>query len=141
MDRRREDISHPRQRSAAEDILPDVSVGSDGILRVDFNRYDRVTLASLQYVHARHVALCPVGKVPVLFKGSNIARVDYEAQRYISTPEVCAGVSAGAIVVKSFLDRHLGRMFLIYHRPPFPAQLFRDEAAALSWLRAYRPPG
>ena len=141
MTRRQESISPPTQRPAADGIAPDVTLGSDGILRIDFSRYDRITLASIQYVHARHVALCPVGKIPALFKGRNIGKVDYEAQRYISSPEVSAGISAGAIVVKSFLERHLGRMFLIYHRPSYPVQLFSDEAEALDWLRGFLPPG
>jgi hypothetical protein len=65
--------------------------------------------------------------------------VEYKAQRYLSSPEVCAGISAGAIVVKSFLERHLARMFLIYHRPPYPVQVFSDEANALAWLRGFLP--
>ena len=141
MTRRSEIISPPAQQMVRDDIAPEVTLGDDGIMRVDYSRYDHVTLASLRYVHARHVALCPSGKIPVLFVGSHIGRVDYAAQRYVSSPEVCAGISAGAIVVQSFLERHLGRMFLVYHRPPFPVRIFSDTAAALSWLRGFLPPG
>lgn len=141
MTRRSENISPPAQQPARDDIAPEVTLGDDGILRVDYSRHDCVTLASLHYVHARHVALCPSGKIPALFMGHHIGRVDYAAQRYISSPEVCAGISAGAIVVQSFFERHLGRMFLVYHRPPFPVRIFSDVAAALSWLRGFLPPG
>lgn len=139
MARGRERQSYPEQQSTSDDITPVVTFGDDGILRIDYSAYDRITLASIEYAHARHVALCPIGKIPVLFKGKGIASVEYRAQRYISTPAVCAGISAGAILVKSFLERHLGRMLLIYHRPPYPVQLFSDEDEALAWLRGYLP--
>lgn len=121
-------------------IKPAVTLSDDGILRVDFSRYDRITLASMQYAHAQHVALSPQGKLPVLFLGAGIASVEYKAQRYLSSPEVAAGISAGAILVKSFLERHLARMFLIYHRPPYPVQVFSNENDALIWLRRFLPP-
>ncbi len=132
--------SGPEQQPAPGDITPTVTLGDDGILRIDFSQYDRITLASIQYVHARHVALCPDRKIPVLLKGKGVASVEYKAQRYISSPEVCAVISAVAIVVKSFLERHLARMFLIYHRPPYPVQVFSDEADALAWLRGFLSP-
>lgn len=131
---------HGSKPVAADEITPQVTLGEDGILRVDFSQYDRITLASFQYVHTEHVTLCPVGKVPILFKGNGVGSIEYAAQRYASTPEVCAGVSAGAIVVSSFLERHLARMFLIYHRPPYPVQVFSDERGSLAWLRGFLPP-
>lgn len=131
---------HGSKPVAADEITPQVTLGEDGILHVDFSQYDRITLASFQYVHTEHVTLCPVGKVPILFKGNGVGSIEYAAQRYASTPEVCAGVSAGAIVVSSFLERHLARMFLIYHRPPYPVQVFSDEKGALAWLRGFLPP-
>jgi len=140
MIRRKERGPRPETPPLPDDITPAVALGDDGILRVDFSQFDRITLASIQYVHARHVALCPDRKVPELFKGKGVASVDYKAQRYLSSPEVSAGVSAGAIVVKSFLERHLARMFLIYHRPPYPVQIFSDEVDALAWLRGFLPP-
>ena len=129
----------PVQHLEADVIMPKVTLGDDGILRIDFSRYDRITLASMQYAHAQHAALCPDGKIPVLIKGAGIASVEYKAQRYLSSPEVSAGISAGAVVVKSFLERHLARMFLTYHRPPYPVQVFSDESEALAWLRGFLP--
>ena len=139
MNRRMESKPRPEQQPAPEDIAPKVTLGDDGILRIDFSQYDRITFASIQYVHARHVALCPDRKIPAVFKGKAVASVEYKAQRYLSSPEVNTGISAGAIVVKSFLQRHLARMFLIYHRPPYPVQVFSDEADALAWLRGFLP--
>lgn len=140
MIRRHEPSARAEQRPEPDNITPLVTLAEDGILHVDFSQYDRITLASLQYVHTEHAVLCPGQKIPVLVKGKSVGSVDYAAQRYLSTPEVCGGIAAGAIVVKSFLERHLARMFLIYHRPPYPVQVFSDEMDAISWLRGFLPP-
>jgi hypothetical protein len=129
----------PDQQPAPGEMTPDVTLGSDGILRIDYSRFDCITLASIECARALHAALCPNRKVPVLLQGKGVGSVEYKAQRYLSSPEVCAGISAGAVVVKSFLERHLARMFLIYHRPPYPVQVFSDEAVALAWLRGFLP--
>jgi len=134
-----ENSPRPEIPDEEDGIKPTVTLGDDGILRVDFSRYDRITLGSMQYAHAQHIALCPNGKIPVLTKGAGIASVEYKAQRFLSSPEVGAGVSAGAIVVKSFLERHLARMFLTYHRPFYPVQVFSNEDDALAWLRGFLP--
>lgn len=132
---------NPRaEQPEPDNITPLVTLTEDGILIVDFSQYDRITLASLQYVHAEHVVLSPDKKIPVLMKGKSVGSVDYDAQRYLSTAEVCDGTAAGAIVVTSFLERHLARMFLIYHRPPYPVQVFSAESDALTWLRGFLPP-
>lgn len=140
MNRRTENQQRSEPAQAVDNITPQVTLGEDGILYVDFSQYDRITLASFQYVHTEHVTLCPVGKVPILFTGKGVGSIEYAAQRYASSAEVCAGISAGAVVVKSFLERHLARMFLIYHRPPYPVQVFSDERDALAWLRGFLPP-
>jgi hypothetical protein len=129
----------PDEQPVPDGMAPEVTLGRDGILRIDYSRYDRITLASIEHAHALHVALCPNRRIPALFQGKGVGSVEYKAQRYLSSPEVCAGISAGAIVVKSFLERHLARMFLIYHRPPYPVQVFSDEANALAWLRGFLP--
>lgn len=125
------------ERQTPDNITPQVNLRKDGILYVDFSAYDRITLASLKYAHSEHIKLCPVGAIPVLVKGNSVGSVEYAAQRYVASPEVCAGVSAGAIVVSSFLECHLARMFLVYHRPPYPVQVFNDEQEAIAWLRRF----
>lgn len=137
--RRKENQHRSEHGRAAVDITPQVILSEDGILHIDFSQYDRITLGSFQYAHAERMRLCPVGKVPVLFKGKGISSFEYAAQRYAVSPEVCAGICAGAIVASSFLERHLARMFLIYHRPPYPVQVFSDERDAITWLRGFLP--
>lgn len=139
MSHRMERRPRPDVPAVADRFTPEVVLGRDGILRIDYSQHDRITLGSIERARAIHAALCPDRKVPVLLQGSRVGSVEYKAQRYLSAPEVCAGIAAGAIVVKSFLERHLARMFLIYHRPPYPVQVFSEEASALAWLRGFLP--
>jgi len=114
-----------------------VTMGPDGVITIDFHDCDRVTLPVVQEAHARHLALCADRKVPVLMLGHQVSGVDYDAQRFGSTPSVSRAISALALVVHSFLERHLARLFLMYHRPPYPVRVFDDESAARRWLARF----
>jgi hypothetical protein len=114
-----------------------VSLGPDGIVDFDFRRCGRITLAIIEAAHARHLALCSDRKVPVLLRGHQVGAIDYDAQRFGSSASVVRVVSAMALVACSFLERHLARLFLLYHRPPYPTRVFDDESAAREWLRGF----
>jgi len=115
----------------------EVTLGADGILVVDFRNCERVTLPVMEAVHADHLRLIPHHKVPVLVRGHHVSSVDYAAQRFGSSPAVNQVVSALALVVQSFLERHLARLFLMYHRPAYPVRVFEDEAMARNWLSGH----
>lgn len=115
-------------------VCPVVSLESNGIVRIDYTQCDTISLEAMQRSYVQHVALCPGRKSPVLFVGGRVATVEYKAQRFASSPEICSVTSVVALVVQSFLERHLARMFLVYHLPPYPVQLFSNENEARSWL-------
>ena len=52
--------------------------------------------------------------------------------------EICAVTSATAIITQSFLSKHLGQLFMWYHKPPYPARLFSSEADAIRWLENFK---
>jgi len=128
-----------RETSIVESGQPeaDVTLGADGILVIDLRNCDRVTLPLIETAHARHLALSPGRKVPVLLRGHHVGSIDYAAQRFGSSSSVNQVVAAMGLVVKSFLERHLARLFLMYHRPSYPARVFEDEAMARNWLSGY----
>lgn len=120
-------------------MCPVVSLETNGIVRVDFTQCDSISLEAMHRSYSQHVALCPGHKSPVLFVGGRVAAVEYKAQRFATSPEICALTAAAAIVAQSFLERHLTRMFLVYHRPPYPVQLFSNENEARTWLNGFLP--
>jgi hypothetical protein len=113
---------------------PRVRLDPDGVICIDFSGCSRITLELAELVNRRHRELVTHHPAPVLMLGERVGRVDYAAQRYASAPAVREVVSAMALVTGSFLQRHLARMFLMYHRPPYPVQVFADEPAARAWL-------
>jgi len=64
----------------------------------------------------------------------DILTMDFEVQVYASHPNVLNAVSAVAIVGDSFMLRHLTSMFLSYHQPGYPLELFSSQDAAEEWL-------
>ncbi len=105
----------------------------NGIICIDFGLNGRVSFDTAFAANEAHrqISLEPA---PVLILAKKILSAEYEAQRYASTERVCEVVSAMAIVLESFLARHLGNMFIAYHRPPYPTRLFKSEAVATRWL-------
>lgn len=126
--------------STAPVALPLVTLHADGIVQLDYSPCDRITLKVVRYGNARHRELCTGFKSPVLLTGGKVGNVEYSAQRFASSPEVCDVAAAIAIVTRSFLERHLAKMFLMYHRPPFPTRVFSAEHEARAWLRGFLPP-
>jgi len=116
---------------------PVIAIGEDGVVRVDYGPCDRITLDAVRYVHDWRMANGPKHKIPALLVGGRVSSVEYQAQRFASSAEVCAVTSAAAFVVQSFLERHLARLFFMYHRPPYPTRVFEDEIMARAWLRNY----
>lgn len=117
---------------------PRVWIEDGGILRIDYTGFDRITLAAISSAFEQHMQLSPQ-PYPVLVTGYTVFSADYEAQRFATSPEVCRYTLALAIVLPSFLARHVAQMFIAYHRPPHPTRLFPTEDAAREWLVGYRP--
>lgn len=126
--------------STAPIALPLVTLHMDGIVQLDYSACDGITLEAVQYANARHRELRPGFKSPVLLTGGRVGNVEYKAQRFASSPEACDVTAAVAIVTHSFLERHLAKMFLMYHRPPYPTRVFSAEPEARTWLHGFLLP-
>ncbi len=119
-----------------------VSLREDGILVIDYTNRQLLDVEAMKEALRQHHAR-GYGRVPTLIKGGHIQAVDYEAMRFAGSPEVMEVCSASAIVVRTFLQRHMARMFMWYHRHPYPTRVFEQEHEALAWLRGFvgREPG
>lgn len=127
-------LLQPRQ------VCVQTNMDANGIFQIDYSRCNAMTLDLVQAAHAEHRRLSPGRRTPVLIIAGRIGRVEYRAQRFASEPSVCAITTAMAIVVSSFLERHLSNLFLMYHRPPYPTEIFSDPASARDWLLKSFPP-
>lgn len=117
-----------------------VSRDGQGVLLLDYSQCNAITLEMAERVLVLHRKLAAARKSPLLLLGGRVGHVEYAAQRFASSPQVVALTAALAIVVESFLTRHLARMFLVYHRPPYPVRVFGNSDEARAWLLRVHPP-
>lgn len=121
---------------AVDTNRPHVRLDDDGIVCIDYSHVQRMTLASIQNALAQHRALS-MEKRPVLILGKRLIDVERDAMRFASHADVQAVTLASAIVTTGYLERYLGSLFLMYHRPPYPARLFGDQRNARQWLLSH----
>lgn len=58
-----------------------------------------------------------------------------EARKLFASKDACEGVTRGALLVKSFINKILGNTYLNIDRPLVPTKMFTDEKEAITWLR------
>lgn len=119
------------------DGLPDVTLRPDGIVVVDYHEIQSVTLKTMQHIHHSQQRLAPGRVLPVLIKSENVLHADRAALDYAASETVAASIRCVAVIEVGFMIRHLARMFIWYHRPPYRVSLFKNESEALDWLRSY----
>lgn len=110
-----------------------------GILHIDDGNREEITVDDLEEAYRRHLTISPM-KHPVITAGRGFGKASSEVQRFASEPKICAVCSASAIVVQSAWQMHLGRIFMLLFRPPYPTRLFVSEHDAIEWLKQYLPP-
>jgi hypothetical protein len=115
---------------------PQVTLGDDGVIRINFGFHARITRATVQDAHEQHRRLTPY-RAPVLIKGEHVLTADSDAERYASSPEIVKAVTACALLPRTVLERVIARLFLRYSKPPYPVRVFADEDEAIEWLKPF----
>ncbi len=117
---------------------PEVVIGDDGIVRVDYGSTGVVTLDLVKAELVARQRLAPGAQVlMVILRG--VWRVDVDAAAFISSAEWCAATGASGMVVESSLGNMAMRVFELYHRPSYPFRICGTEDDALEWLAQYVP--
>lgn len=127
--------AEPAARPA--DGLPNVTLRPDGIVDIDYHEIQAVTIKTVQHTHHAQQRLAPGRVMPVLIRAGNVLHADRAALDYAVSEPVVACIRCVAVIEVGFMIRHLARMFVWYHRPPYRVSLFANESDALDWLRNY----
>ena len=117
---------------------PEVWLEEDGVVRIQYPQNFDLTLAAVQAVFEQSLTVAPK-RSPVLIYADTLVSDDYEAQRFASHSAVVDAVKGLAIVVRSSFSRALVDLFMRFHKPPYPTQVFADEQPALDWLEQFVP--
>jgi hypothetical protein len=124
-------------KSIGGPFMPDVQMGDDGVVRIDYRSYDCVTLGVVQQAYEKQLAVSREEQRPVLIFGQSVMSLDKDVARFVAGKEVKSLTKAAAILTKSFVEEQTGNMYLMFNAPPFPTRLFTSETAALRWLTGY----
>jgi len=108
----------------------------DGIVRIKYPKNFHMTLDAMESVYQQHLQIT-TDKRPMLVDAASVASSDYDAQQFVSSDKAAALVSALAIVVKSAFTRAMGKVFMMFHKPPYPTRMFYHEEDALEWLKTF----
>lgn len=118
-------------------IWPRVWEDGRGNMQLDWGYNGRVTLDSVRDGRSKRLKISAEAK-PLLIHAEHILGVEIEAQKFAVSDDVSRTTLAMAIVVESDRSRDLARSFIQSQSPKYPVRIFRDEAAAATWLASYR---
>lgn len=110
----------------------------DGILYTTYNPGLKITLAIAQKCVADRLELSGGNVYPMLGDTSNIASTDKDAREFLSQGDGIKQLSAGAFIIKSVIEKHLGNFFIQVNKPPLPARLFTRYSEAVEWLQQFK---
>lgn len=110
----------------------------DGILYTTYNPGLKITLEIAKKCVADRLELCNGNIYPMLGDTSNIASTDKDAREFLSQGDGIKQLSAGAFIIKSVIEKHLGNFFIQVNKPPLPARLFTRYSEAVEWLQQYK---
>lgn len=113
---------------------PAVWLGDDGIVYNDLSGFRHLTLDMVRYLHNERLRLTQRSTYPLLLLAADVLTLDFEVQVYASRPDLQHWTSAMAVVGDSFMLRHLVSMYVSYHPPSYPLQLFSELQPAREWL-------
>ena len=115
---------------------PEVWLGEDGILRVDYGDSPCIDAKMIETVRQKHVRIVQ-HPVPVIFLATGRPMSTSEGRQAAQSPDICAITTAIAFVTQSWYIQKLLDLYLTFEAPPYPAFVFRSEEDAADWLRRY----
>ena len=117
--------------------MPDVQIGEDGIVRIDYRSYDRVTLGVVQQAYEKQLAVSQKERRPVLIFGQSVMSPEDDVAEFVADKRITSLTKAAAILTKSYMEEQMGNIYQMFNSPPFPTRLFTCESAALRGFTGY----
>ncbi|MCR6641097.1 MAG: hypothetical protein NVV82_19415 [Sporocytophaga sp.] len=111
---------------------------SNGILHMHFNSDLYITLEVAKICVKERIRTFGNKSYPMLIYPGKNAHISPRARKYLSKKEATQFISAGAIIVRNNIHKHLAMVFITIDRPIIPTRFFTDVHQALSWLEYYK---
>ncbi len=118
---------------------PKVWMDEHGIIHVLWG-HGTVSLADIRQAVEQHRAISTTPRPVLIYTyAGDAVSMEWDALEFANSPEVVAITAASGLLVQSFMQHHIARMFLWYHKPPYPSQIFRKREDAIDWLKQFVP--
>ncbi len=116
--------------------IADLWMDSQQIIHIRFHESQQHGLAEAVEIVRAHNRLADGVRTPVLADLREVkVGANREARSHYVSDESAEFKSGMAMLVSSSMQRMVGNIFLKLNRPPYPTRLFREETAAVQWLK------
>ena len=89
--------------------------------------------AAKQFLSER-LALTKGKTYPMIFNSQNIEVFSMDAQKFEATDEALEGISLMAGIVKKKIQRLLGNLYIMLHKPKVPMKMFDNKEDCIKWI-------
>jgi TPR repeat protein len=113
---------------------------SDGIVQLIYKKGVKLDLKAASDLVKERIGLTEGKTFPALIDTEGVVSIDKKARDYFGSLEAQKGISAAALVCKSFYSMVLANFFLnlTAAQRKIPARIFRNRQKALRWLEKYK---
>lgn len=110
-----------------------------GILHVRHDDGATIEMDDAQNIIAKWIEIHNDSKHPHLidFRNVRVAQDPEVREFFADHPDIIRLVSATAILVDSMASNMVAKFYVQYNKPPVPTQVFKSEAEAIEWLKAF----
>ncbi len=110
----------------------------DGILIANYVDNVHITLPIAKQIVQDRLDFSQNRSYPMLGDVSRGVKMDVDAKIYFNSQKSIQGISSGAFLISSRIERFIGNTWFKIAKPPIPFKLFTDKSEALIWLEKFK---
>jgi hypothetical protein len=94
-----------------------------------------VTLDIVKTIYEARIKIAKGRRCRAFLDATLVKKVDKEAREFLAGKDNPDELIAGAIVIKSNVQKTMGNLYIYFNKLPIPTRIFTNEKTALRWLR------
>jgi hypothetical protein len=107
----------------------------DNILYGTYKKDILIDTAAAHKIIEDRAALTKGNKYPLLLDTRFLKSITKEARDILASEESTHDMTAGAIIIDSYVTKTIGNFFLLINKPNVSAKLFNNTEDALKWIQ------
>lgn len=110
----------------------------NGIVYATFHRGVRLKLDDAKFLLEERLKFIGNKSYPTIIDMRGLKSMDKETRDFLGQDKAAVGITAGALVIDSFISKVIGNIFLKFYTPPRPTKMFHSVEEAEEWLQQYK---